>query len=359
MKILYSLFIFSFLSISPILVGQSVCEQFVAAVKKSNHGQNKNRSYRMTMQSTDDVRTNITEADSLGRIHFFGNIGSLRIESYEAEKKRYAKIISEYLVNDDWTWREVKANDALSTLWFDIAGRNLQINDCQVIGEETLQQKKCHILSYYIHQLMPKDNGVDFFFMKMAVKTWFCADDNLVYKSTYEMTTDRFMQYTNATIEYDLPIQIEMPKDATYESLRGLSLVTIDNQELVQQIPTILLDSVKTSEPTSEPTIALTTIDQIPEYKEGMTGLLRYVNQNLQLPKGEGQSGVYGTVSVGFIVERDGTLSNVKIKRSVRDDIDRETIKVIESMSGAWKAGKREGKDVRAAYTLPLRFDLR
>ena len=150
MKIFYSLFIFSFLFISPILIGQSACEQFISAVKKSNHGQNKNRSYRMTMQSTDDVRTNITEADSLGRIHFFGNIGSLRIESYEAEKKRYAKIISEYLVNDDWTWREVKANDALSTLWFDIAGRNLQINDCQVIGEEILQQKKCHILSYYI-----------------------------------------------------------------------------------------------------------------------------------------------------------------------------------------------------------------
>lgn len=368
----FTLIIVLFWVFNPKIVGQSICDQFIAAVQKPEQGTLKKRTFRITSQIKDDKNKNITEVDTFGKIHFWGNIGSLRIESFYADGKRYSKIQSDFIQNDEWTWQEVNVSEVKTNKWLEIFKTDLQNIDCQLIGTEKIKLKKCAILSYSIQKRMPKRNRIDSFLIDIHAKTWFCSDDNLVYKHVYEMTTELLSQTVNATIEYDAPIKIDIPKKAIYENSAQTTPtlpVTVDSNKQYEEKKLTLSDSsvsieqkkivLPDSTKIQDTSTIFAVVDQAPEYKEGLPALYKYISNNMQFPEEARKEGLSGTVHVAFVVETNGVLSNIQIKRSVREDVDLEAIRVIKSMSGAWKAGKINGKDVRSTFTLPLRFELR
>ncbi len=361
------------------LISQSPCEQYIYAIKKAS---DKKRSFRMTSQITGDKNVNYTEFDTLGHIHFWGHVGSLNIESFYADGKRYSKIQSEYVKDDEWTFQEVKLTESSLTKQFDLLKNDAQISDCQIIGEESIKKKNYKIATYSIQKNMPKRNSADSFLMEIKVKTWFNVSDSTIQKYEYETTTERLSQTIKSTLEYDVDVKIELPKNAKFEAPKQILLTqtsvdtlkkevkpatfSIENSNKTAAKPTdttkantlkiAVSDSIQAEKDT---TTVFTQFDQTPEYKEGMTALLKYINNNMHYPETARKEGIDGTVNVGFIIETDGKLSHIHIKRGLHPDIDSEAKRIVESMSGAWKAGKIGGKDVRSAYTLPLKFEIR
>ena len=366
------------------LIGQNICDQYLATMKNLNQESQKKRSFRMTSQINGDKNINYTESDTLGRIHFWGNVGSLKIESYFADGKRYSKIQSSYITDDEWTYQDVNTTGTNTNKSLDPLKSNTQVADCQFIGEEKIKSKNCKILTFTILKNMPKRNGIDSFLMEMTAKTWYCAEDSLVYKYEFNMSTERLSQTIKSTIEYDVPVKINIPKNAKYQEPQKI-MVTQQTQDTLKSQPTssttiatTVTDSNQTkaniavkennttkdivsipdSSSTKDSSQVYTNLDQIPEYAEGMPALFKYISSNINYPQEARKAGASGTVYVGFIVETDGRLTNVHIKRGVREDIDSEAKRIVESMSGTWKPGKINGKDVRSAYTLPLKFEL-
>ena len=99
------------------------------------------------------------------------------------------------------------------------------------------------------------------------------------------------------------------------------------------------------------------TCDEMPEFPGGVKALLDYLAKNVQYPVEAQQNGTQGRVPLCFIVEKDGSLSNVEVLRSLSPALDAEAVRVIKAMP-KWKPAKDKGKVVRVRYTVPVVFRL-
>ena len=95
--------------------------------------------------------------------------------------------------------------------------------------------------------------------------------------------------------------------------------------------------------------------EEMPEFPGGEGKLLQFIADNVRLPKCVEAAKVEGRSVVEFVVEKDGTLSDFKIVRSLHADCDSEAIRVLKTMP-RWKPGKERGKPVRVKYTVPVEF---
>ncbi len=104
-------------------------------------------------------------------------------------------------------------------------------------------------------------------------------------------------------------------------------------------------------------TSAYSKIDSIPEFPGGMEAFGKFLGHNLRYPAYSREHGTQGRVVVGFIVEVNGTLSNIRIVRKLDDHLDQEALRVMK-LSPNWKPGIFKGKPVRVNYSIPISFTL-
>lgn len=95
----------------------------------------------------------------------------------------------------------------------------------------------------------------------------------------------------------------------------------------------------------------------MPEFPGGQTALMRYIAQNVEYPKIPQENGMQGKVVVQFVVGTDGSITNAQVITSVDPYLDKEALRVINSMP-RWTPGKLNGKPVRVKYTVPIKFRL-
>lgn len=98
-------------------------------------------------------------------------------------------------------------------------------------------------------------------------------------------------------------------------------------------------------------------VEEMPSFPGGQGALMSYLASNIKYPVVAQENGVQGRVIVSFVVERDGSISDVKVARSVDPSLDREAQRVVKSMP-RWKPGKQNGSAVRVKYTVPVVFRL-
>jgi protein TonB len=98
-------------------------------------------------------------------------------------------------------------------------------------------------------------------------------------------------------------------------------------------------------------------VEQMPEFPGGEGKLMEYVAKNIKYPQIARETGIQGRVFVGFVVEPDGSISNVKLLRGIGGGCDEEAMRVIKSLP-KWKPGKQRGKAVRVSYQIPVFFKL-
>ena len=116
-------------------------------------------------------------------------------------------------------------------------------------------------------------------------------------------------------------------------------------------------------------------VEQMPEFPGGDKAMFKYLSDNLSYPKHAREAGVQGRVLVGFVVEADGRITEVKTIRFfpitdskekskpvtltmvLQKELEDEAIRVVKTMP-KWTPGKQRGRNVRVAYRLPITFTL-
>jgi len=100
-----------------------------------------------------------------------------------------------------------------------------------------------------------------------------------------------------------------------------------------------------------------TSVEQVPEFPGGLEAFGKFLASNVKYPKADREKGINGRVIASFIVEVDGTLSNIIVKQGVSKAIDEEAVRVLD-MSPKWKPGTQNGRVVRVQYAVPISFRL-
>ncbi|MDD3637923.1 MAG: energy transducer TonB [Bacteroidales bacterium] len=105
-----------------------------------------------------------------------------------------------------------------------------------------------------------------------------------------------------------------------------------------------------------EEEIFLVVEDQ-PEFPGGEAALMTYFANNIRYPSGARELGIQGTVYVSFVVEPDGSVSQIEVLRGIGGGCDEEAVRVVQNMP-LWKPGKQRNIPVRVRFNLPVRFKL-
>ena len=121
----------------------------------------------------------------------------------------------------------------------------------------------------------------------------------------------------------------------------------------------IVMDDQWQNPPSNDPNNPVFEVVEImPEFPDGgMSGLMQFLSKNIQYPINAQKNHTQGRVTVQFVVNKDGSISEPKIIRGVDPDLDGEAIRVI-SLMPKWKPGMQKGQPVRVKYTVPVMFRL-
>lgn len=98
-------------------------------------------------------------------------------------------------------------------------------------------------------------------------------------------------------------------------------------------------------------------VEEMPEFPGGMAECLKFLGKNIKYPTISQENGVQGKVIVQFVVNKDGSIVDPVVVRSVDPYLDKEALRVIKMMP-KWKPGKQRNKPVRVKYTVPVTFKL-
>ena len=96
-------------------------------------------------------------------------------------------------------------------------------------------------------------------------------------------------------------------------------------------------------------------VEQMPEYPGGMPAMIEFLQTNIKYPEDAVKQKVEGRVMVQFVVETDGSISDVHVAKQVFPSLDAEAIRVVQTMP-KWLPGREKGKVVRVKYNLPIVF---
>ena len=99
------------------------------------------------------------------------------------------------------------------------------------------------------------------------------------------------------------------------------------------------------------------SVEIMPEFPGGINSLLKWISENVNYPAVAAENGIQGRVSCTFVVNADGSVSDVEVLRSIDPNLDKEAIRVLKLLP-KWKPGVQQGKNVRVRYSVPVHFIL-
>lgn len=120
---------------------------------------------------------------------------------------------------------------------------------------------------------------------------------------------------------------------------------------------TAVMQVSEEKEEEKEDTPVFFIVEEMPDFPGGQLALRKFIAQAIKYPVIAQENGIQGKVFVNFVVAKDGTVTNAKIARGVDPSLDKEALRVVNSLP-KWKPGKQGGKPVRVSYTVPINFVL-
>lgn len=162
--------------------------------------------------------------------------------------------------------------------------------------------------------------------------------------------------------EEQKPQPVEVPKQTTQLEIvqddvevEDIEInAEVDQQEVIEEYVPVEVE-VEEEEVVEQEIFQI--VEEMPAFPGGEAKLMEYVAKNIKYPQIARETGIQGRVFVGFVVEPDGSVSNVKVLRGIGGGCDEEAMRVVKSMP-KWKPGKQRGKAVRVSYMLPVNFKL-
>ncbi len=131
-----------------------------------------------------------------------------------------------------------------------------------------------------------------------------------------------------------------------------------NNTETQPPPPPMYDKAVSKDSVSAEPPLVI--VEEMPEYPGGMTAMTKFIGDNVNYPNYEMKHNITGTCYVGFVVEKDGSVSDVKVVKGVTNGVgcDAEAVRVVKLMP-RWKPGKQSGREVRVRFNLPVKFNIK
>ena len=127
-----------------------------------------------------------------------------------------------------------------------------------------------------------------------------------------------------------------------------------ESGEVLKAKEVLVTEPVK---PKEEENKVFDVVEQMPSFPGGTAALMAYLQKAIKYPPVAEENGIQGRVICTFVVERDGSVTDVRIAKSVDPSLDKEAQRVVSAMP-KWIPGKQNGQSVRVKYTLPVTFRL-
>ena len=121
------------------------------------------------------------------------------------------------------------------------------------------------------------------------------------------------------------------------------------------QIPFTQVESISNKAPDNDS--VYNVVEVMPEFPGGTGKLAAYLSENITYPEQAKEKNIGGRVFVNFVIEKDGSVSNAEVMKSVGGGCDEEALRVVKAMP-KWTPGKIKGEPVRVSYVLPIFFKL-
>lgn len=151
------------------------------------------------------------------------------------------------------------------------------------------------------------------------------------------------LQKTNTTLFWERVKKVKADIDAFWNRLDSL-----ESNEVPDTV-------IQYNQPESDRVFSV--VEQMPSFPGGMGAMMQYLSSNIKYPKEAEKKGIQGRVLLSFIVQTDGSITDVRISKSVDPSLDKEAIRVVKSMP-KWIPGRQNGEPVRVKYTFPVTFRL-
>lgn len=188
-------------------------------------------------------------------------------------------------------------------------------------------------------------------------------------KEIIKQEPEKVVEQVKSSVKFTAPIikkdsevkeEDEIKLDEVQKSDKAVGAFTVEGNDEVGGAVLKAKEEIAAPEPPKhvvEETKIFTVVEQMPMYPGGDAALMGYLRDNIKYPTVAAENGVQGRVVVGFVVERDGSITDVNILRGVDPSLDREAMRVVKSMP-RWNPGKQNGSAVRVKYQVPVSFRL-
>ncbi len=134
-----------------------------------------------------------------------------------------------------------------------------------------------------------------------------------------------------------------------------LEIQDVDDTSENTDVPTDVDDFGTYGDEDTGDTEVFVVVEDMPSFPGG--NVQKWIAKNVKYPVLAMENGIQGKVYIQFVIERDGSITDVKVLRGVDASLDKEAVRVVKAMP-KWKPGKQRGKPVRVSYTLPINFQL-
>ena len=158
------------------------------------------------------------------------------------------------------------------------------------------------------------------------------------------------LQTQSVVVQADVNLGIWMKED-----VQPMEEMVVVAQTPKEEVKYTKVEVEETEEPQEK--VIFQVVEEMPEFPGGMGEAMKFLAKNIKYPVAAQQAKIEGRVIVQFVVERDGSISDIHTMRSVSPELDAEAIRVV-SLMPKWKPGKQRGKAVAVKYTMPIMFRL-
>lgn len=217
-----------------------------------------------------------------------------------------------------------------------------QFQDCKKVGSEVLDGYNFDIVESKVVMKELQNQGMD---TLQTARIWVDMKRKVMRKMQVEMKNDK--RQMQIITEFSAVARIEKPQNAIPDSLKPKPKAP----QRMTPIPFADYKRDSTGGKDANPA-------DFAQYKDGVKALFEFLSANLEYPKAAREAKKEGTVYLGFMVEADGTISEIKVKRGIGFGCDEAAIELIKKTSGNWSPALSLGKPVRSPYTLPIKFKL-
>ena len=188
-------------------------------------------------------------------------------------------------------------------------------------------------------------------------------------KEVIKQEPEKVVEQVKSSVKFTAPVikkdeevkeEDEIKLDEVQKSDKAVGAFTVEGNDEVGGAVLKAKEEIAAPEPPKhvvEETKIFTVVEQMPLFPGGDAALMGYLRDNIHYPTVAAENGVQGRVVVGFVVERDGSITDVNVLRSVDPSLDREAMRVVKSMP-KWTPGKQNGSAVRVKYQVPVTFRL-